>query len=126
MLGSVLFHGWVESAMYTSIVDEEHHQISVDREFRSFSKPEKLNVTFKFGEPGDYYYEPQLSDVVDNSEDALHDLLRNYRLTEDEIKEQLGISKLQVQKRLKQLLKLGKIAKDGNCYYSIIKEEDNE
>lgn len=119
MLGSVLFHGWVESAIYTSVVNEEKHEISLEREFRSFSKPSKIGVTFKFGEPGDYYYEPVLTDCIDNNDDAVYDLISQYAgLTEDEIKESLGLSKKQVQDRLKSLVKTGKVIKNGNQYFS--------
>lgn len=110
--------------MYTSVVNEQKHQIAVDREFRSFSKPEKLDMTFTFGDPGDPSYKVELGDHVDDSEDAFIQLLSQYRLTEDEIKEALGISKAQVLARLKMLIKSGKVAKDGNCYYALQEEDD--
>ena len=123
MLGSVLFHGWVESALYTSVVDEAKHTIAIDREFRSFTKPPKVDVTFKFGEPGECTYEPQMGDHVDDSEDAVLSLLSNYRLTETEIVEQLGAPRKHVQSRLKDLLKSKRIAKDGELYYAVADED---
>lgn len=128
MLGSVLWHGWVESAMYTSVIDESKHEISVDREFRSFSKPEKLDITFKFGEPGDYYYSAEIKDVIPNDEDAVYNLIQSSGVvSEDEIKEALSISKKQVKIRLKTLLEQGKISQEGNLYRANeIKEGQNE
>ena len=127
MLGSVLFHGWVESAMYTSVINEDQHQICIDREFRSFSKPSKLDVTFKFGEPGELYYEPKLADLVDNTADAVYDFMMNSgRVSETEIKEALSMSKAQVKQRLQALKKDGKIKQEGDLWVAIKKEVNDD
>ena len=119
MLGSVLFHGWVESAAYTSVVDEENHVISVDREFRSFSKPNKLDIKFVFGEPGEAFYEPQIAqyDFTDGNEDPVCALLKGSTgMTETEIAKTLSISRQQLKIRIKELIKKDKLVmtKDGN------------
>lgn len=124
MLGSVLWHGWVESAMYTSVVDEVKHEITIEREFRSFTKPEKIDVTFNLGEPGDYFYRADIRDIIPNDEDAVYDLIKaSGVVSEDEIKETLSISKKQVKQRLKNLLDAGKISQEGNLYRANVKEE---
>jgi hypothetical protein len=117
MLGSVLFHGWVESAMYTSVINELDHEISIDREFRSFAKPNKIDVKFRFGEPGEYTYEPVIGDFVQNDDDAVYGLISSYGcVSEDEIKEALSLSKKQVKERLKALVQAGKVFLDGGLY----------
>ena len=126
MLGSVLFHGWVESAIYTSIVDEENHEVTLDREFRSFSKPNKLNVRFQFGEPGDYYYEPQIEDYsfTESGEDPVCALLKGSTgMSDREIAKTLGVPLSQLRIRLKELSKKNKImlVKEGNSVKAVLK-----
>jgi biotin operon repressor len=124
MLGSVLFHGWVESAMYTQVINEEQHEIAVEREFRSFSKPAKIDVVFKFGEPGELTYEAKIADFIENNDDAVYDLIKgNAGVTEAEIKEALGISKQQLKERLKSLKAKGLIIQVGELWKTVNKEE---
>lgn len=52
MLGSTTLHAWVESAIYTSIRNVETNEITVEREFRSFMKPELLAITIRMSDPG--------------------------------------------------------------------------
>ena len=121
MLGSVLLHGWVESALYTKVVDEQKHIIEVEREFRSFEKPEKVNITFNFGEPGDLHYEALVNKNA--SADQVENLLGNIRRTTvEELHTQLGISTRKAKQRLDQLVKDGKATVSGDIY--TIKEEE--
>lgn len=117
MLGSVLWHGWVESAMYTSVVNEVEHEIQIDREFRSFEKPPKVNVKFKFGKPGDDFYEARIGDALAEG-DIVEDLLSSYPsgLTEQEIKDYLQMPMAQLQKRLKGMIKAKKVKLVGTKY----------
>lgn len=118
MLGSVLFHGWVESAMYTRVVNEGNHQIEVEREFRSFPKPGNMNITFNFGQPGDDYYETRIGTSVETvSGDSLLSLLKEAgRCTIEEIAHATSIPMRQLRKRLTQLIKEGVIFLDDDIY----------
>ena len=120
MLGSVLLHGWVESALYTKVVDEQKHIIEVEREFRSFEKPENVNITFNFGQPGDLHYEALVDRNVSTNqvENLLGDIRRT---TAEELHTQLGISTRKAKQRLDQLVKDGKATVNGDIY--TIKEE---
>lgn len=123
MLGSVLFHGWVESAIYTRVVNEQNHQIEVEREFRSFAKPDNLNITFNFGAPGDDYYEARTSTEVKVTNDALIALLEEAgRVTVDDIVNAMGIPASQVKQRLSKLVKQGIVQIENGIY--IYKEEN--
>jgi RecA-family ATPase len=125
MLGSVLFHGWVESAMYTQVVNEEQHEIAVEREFRSFSKPPRLDITFRFGDPGELTYNAIIEDLIDNDEDAVYDLIQGSAgVTEAEVKEALSLSKAQVKERLKKLKASGKITQDGDLWRATKRKEE--
>lgn len=124
MLGSVLFHGWVESALYTRVVNEQQHQIEVEREFRSFSKPENIGVTFNFGQPGDLSYEAIVSnDVKSASSDQVYELLfEANRLSVDDVVNALNISQRMAKQRLDKLVKESKATVSNNIY--IYKEEE--
>ncbi len=123
MLGSVLFHGWVESAMYTKIIDEQSHQIEVEREFRSFSKPNNLNITFNFGEPGDNSYEAVINTEAKVSLNQVGNRLGEInRTTAKELAVDMGIPTQKVKQRLDQLVKQGKATVSGEIY--TIKEEN--
>lgn len=52
MLGSTTLHAWVESALYTSVRDPDKNEVTVEREFRSFMKPDNLVMTVAMSEPG--------------------------------------------------------------------------
>lgn len=52
MLGSTTLHAWVDSAIYTSIKDVNTNEITIEREFRSFMKPEKLAALIRMSDPG--------------------------------------------------------------------------
>lgn len=123
MLGSVLFHGWVESALYTKLVDESKHQIEVEREFRSFSKPENLNITFNFGEPGELLYKADVSNSKGSSSDQVYQLLtESRRLTIEDAMTALSITQKIAKKRLDLLVKQSKAILSNGIY--ILKEEE--
>jgi hypothetical protein len=127
MLGSVLFHGWVESAMYTRVVDEQAHRIEVEREFRSFEKPNNLELTFNFGPPGDTFYDVRTENNVKMSSDALIDLLvQAQRVTVEDISTATGMSAKEVRKRLDSLVKKGIVTLDDKIYTYKGEEDDGE
>ena len=124
MLGSVLFHGWVESAMYARIVDEQNHTIELEREFRSFSKPNNLNITFNFGEPGDFSYEA----VIEKTEaklanSGLVDYIKENKAIGPDDYSKFGISKPKLIQRLDSLVKKGTLIKKGDVYRVPEKED---
>lgn len=126
MLGSVLFHGWVESAMYTRVVNEQNHQIEVEREFRSFSKPDPLNITFNFGEPGDDYYDARIAvGATHSNNDAVLEFVKAQRVNLDEVISGLHIKSKEAQTRLNKLVKDGLISVSESGIYSYNYKEDN-
>lgn len=117
MLGSVLWHGWVESALYTNVVNEETHEIAVEREFRSFEKPGKLQIKFEFGAPGELTYKATMSDAVVTTDDSIVELFQTYgTLSLEEVKSYLGISKTQTIGRLSKLVKDKVLINTGENY----------
>ena len=118
MLGSVLFHGWVESAMYTRVVNEVNHQIEVEREFRSFPKPGNMNITFNFGQPGDDYYETRIGTSVETvAGDSLLSVLKEAgKCTIEELSHTTSIPMKQLRKRLDQLIKEDVVFLDNDIY----------
>ena len=117
MLGSVLWHGWVESALYTNVVNEEQHEIAVEREFRSFEKPTKIQVKFEFGAPGELTYKATMSDMTLTTDDSIIDLFETYgSLSLEEVKSYLGIPKSQTISRLAKLVKDNVLINNGDNY----------
>ena len=124
MLGSVLFHGWVESAMYARIVDEQNHTIELEREFRSFSKPNNLNITFNFGEPGDFDYEAIIAKPeVKLSNDQIANFIKENRAIGPDDFSKFNISKAKLVQRLNSMTKRGILTKQGEVYRIKEKEE---
>jgi hypothetical protein len=124
MLGSVLFHGWVESAMYTRIVDEQNHTIELEREFRSFSKPNNINITFNFGEPGDFDYEAIITKPeVKLSNDQIANFIKENRAIGPDDFSKFNISKAKLVQRLNSMTKRGILTKQGEVYRIKEKEE---
>lgn len=123
MLGSGLFHGWVESAMYTRVLDEQKHQIEIEREFRSFPKPDNLKIMFNFGNPGDLKYDVRLGAevVTEPDSDVLLDLLHTINGTAEELSKLINCSLKETKTRLTNLVKLNKVSLKGNVY--TIKED---
>ena len=125
MLGSVLFHGWVESAMYTRVVDEQNHTIELEREFRSFSKPNNLNITFNFGEPGDFDYEAIIAKPeVKLSNDQIANFIKENRAIGPDDFSKFNISKAKLVQRLNSMTKKGILTKQGEVYRIREKEEN--
>ena len=123
MLGSVLWHGWVESALYTKVINEQQHQIEVEREFRSFGKPSNVSMTFNFGQPGELNYQVIVSNDVKGAGDQVLQLLSDAtRLTVDDVVTALGLSSRQAKIRLDKLVKDGRATELNNIY--TYKEED--
>jgi len=123
MLGSVLWHGWVESALYTKVINEQQHQIEVEREFRSFGKPGNISMTFNFGQPGELDYQVTVSNDVKGAGDQVLQLLSDaIRVTVDDVVNALGLSTRQAKIRLDRLVKDGKATELNNIY--TYKEED--
>lgn len=58
LMGSALFHGWVDCALYTSQVDLTEDKpgwvgVHMEREFRSMQPQGSLDISMFFGKPGD-------------------------------------------------------------------------
>ena len=58
LMGSALFHGWVDSAIYTSAVDLREERpgwlgVQLEREFRTMPPQKDLQVAMFLGKPGD-------------------------------------------------------------------------
>jgi hypothetical protein len=127
MLGSVLFHGWVESAMYTRVVDEQAHRIDLEREFRSFEKPQNVELTFNFGPPGDTFYDVKVDNNVKMSSDALLDLLMQAnRVTVEDVVQATGMAAKAVRQRLDSLVKKGVATLNDKIYTYKGEESEDE
>jgi hypothetical protein len=123
MLGSVTFHAWVESALYTSILKEENHEIVLDREFRSFVKPNKIDIKFDMGDPGELRYLPFISDHKDEDEgDALYDMIVGQSMSTEELSEMLGIPQKQVKARVNKLVEEKKVEEVSKGVYRAKRE----
>lgn len=112
MLGSVLFHGWVESAVYNLVKDEAEHEVTVDREFRSFPKPKPISVKYNMGNPGDDYYEPIVTaeEPQDDTSDQLYLFIASSNgVTEQEICDATDMTRQNVRTAVKNLKKKGLI-----------------
>ena len=118
MLGSVLFHGWVESAMYARIVDEQNHVIELEREFRSFEKPQNINITFNFGAPGDFKYEAIIGKPEGkvSVNQALDYFQQNKAMTLQDFARSLGCKQQKAKQLLDSFIKQGKVIQDGEAY----------
>lgn len=125
MLGSVLFHGWVESAMYARIVDEQHHTIELEREFRSFEKPENINLTFNFGAPGDFDYEVEIGkSSAKVSSNEIEEYVTNvHSLNKEDLAKTFGLTQRIAEQRLNSMVKKGILTKQGDKYTIKNKEE---
>ena len=110
MLGSVTFHGWVESAIYNMIKNEEEHETTIEREFRSFPKPKNIEIKWVMGEPGDDAYEPELTDVNVKADDEILMLIRSSNgLTEKELQALTGLGRTSLKSKLATLERKGLI-----------------
>lgn len=114
MLGSTTFHAWVESAMYTSIRDPETNEITIEREFRSFVKPDILTMKINMSDPGEEpVYEAsirKLSEVKNTKatkEDLLRYLMNNGMASTNEITAFSGYSDEGAKKTLNKFIKEG-------------------
>jgi len=118
MLGSTTFHAWVESALYTSIRDPEKNEVTIEREFRSFMKPENLVMTVKMSDPGDEDLMYDVS-VVRNAEvstkrtreDLLQYMLSNGRCYVTELVEFMGMTDIGTKKVLQEFAHQGYVSK---------------
>lgn len=114
MLGSVTLHGWVSSAIYTRVEDEETHSIIVEREFREFENPGKLGVKFNIGNIGEMRYgvEVQAGDSSKTPDMILQLLEENDDgLTEKQICEMTEMGRTAVRARINELADKGLIEK---------------
>ena len=78
MLGSTLFHAWVESAIYCAVSNESQQEITVERELRSFHKPDKIVIKLIMGEPGDTTYDVKLVNEISTKAESITNLLAQY------------------------------------------------
>lgn len=112
MLGSATFHGWVESALYCSIKNEQEHRIKVEREYREFEKPKNIEIQFSLGKPGSLDYSATVKDSNDIGDmDLLMMISGAGGMTEAELIEVVGTSRSTVKRRLEQLHDKGYVQK---------------
>jgi hypothetical protein len=113
MLGSTTFHAWVDSAIYTSIRNVETNDITIEREFRSFMKPDKLIMGIKMSEPGkepEYHVTLNKStELVEKGDHAgfLELLATNGSMTSKEMEAAAGYSSPGMKKTMKTLANKG-------------------
>jgi hypothetical protein len=115
MLGSVTLHGWVESAVYSLVKNEEEHEVTIDREFRSFPKPKTLDIRYTMGNPGDDMYEPEIYDDGNSPshKDMIFDLIKIANgITEKELMAATGLGRTALRSKLNVLEKKGLIYAD--------------
>lgn len=111
MLGSVLFHGWVESAVYNLVENEEEHKVKVQREFRSFPKPKDIMVKYVMGNPGEDMYAPEISEE-DSSGDLneLYEYIRSCNgVSEKDLVVATGLGRTALRAKLDILAKKGMV-----------------
>jgi predicted transcriptional regulator of viral defense system len=99
----------------------------LDREFRSFVKPNKIDIRFDMADPGELHYVPHISDHKEEDEgDTLFDLLANgMSLTTEEISDTLGIPAKQVKSRVSKLVEEKKIEEVSKGVYRIKREANS-
>lgn len=58
LMGSALFHGWLESGLYTEALETETNTLKVrlEREFRNVGPRSPIELALKMGEPGDLQF----------------------------------------------------------------------
>lgn len=127
MLGSTTLHGWVDSALYLSIVEDSMGAdttgdervlgptIRVEREFRSFSYQRTLELSFSLGEPGELVYEPRLKQVSDRFEELKMFLVSGKTSTASitDIMDRFSLSRSQVIRLIDRAERGGLITTEG-------------
>lgn len=110
MLGSVTLHGWVESAIYSLIKNEEEHEVIIDREFRSFPKPKNMEIKYVMGNPGDDTYTPEVTENSMPMDDEILIMLRSSNgMSEKELVAATGLGRTALRTRLNNLERRGLI-----------------
>lgn len=113
MLGSVTLHGWVESAIYSILKDEQEHEVVIDREFRSFPKPKNLEVKYVMGNPGDDTYAPEVNDHAIPVDDEIVMALRaSNGMTEKELIAVTGLGRTALRSKLEDLERKNLVYRD--------------
>jgi len=115
MLGSGTLHAWVESAMYTKVVDERAHKISVEREFRAYPKRPDLQIQFEMEDPGNLGYEVFTEEMManQNMEDIVEIVKNSGGKTVDELLAETGMSRQSMRTRLDEAVNKGLIGRIG-------------
>lgn len=131
MLGSTTLHGWVESAWYIGIEDENKvvgsmvnemssvpSRLKLEREFRSAGSFPQISVDVKMGDMGEPEYGIEAQVYKKDTDISMEDVskqiisyleLRSDRVTTKQICEQLGLKKRNIKKVLKELLTDNKV-----------------
>lgn len=62
LMGSGLFHGFVESALYAEKLDDsgDWTRVKIEREFRNTKPQRPLEISLRMGEPGDLEFEAEV------------------------------------------------------------------
>jgi hypothetical protein len=117
MYGSVAFHGWIESAIYTKLEDERDNTINVSHEFRAFPPSPSVNLKITMAEPGQPGYEVNVDEreveIVVNKDELIDILRASPNLTEAEIQAASGWGRTKTKNELTKLLNDGIIVKDA-------------
>lgn len=129
MLGSTTLHGWVDSALYSSLKDENLGKVSLEREFRSFAKRPPLDITISLEDPGQLGYDTQTQEGHTTSSSTKSDvigLLNNtVGMTIGELAAMLDWTQRQVRYRLEQLTKQEVVFKEKSGSNTIWKLNEN-
>jgi hypothetical protein len=128
MLGSTLFHAWVESAIYCSVSNEQQQEITVEREFRSFHKPDKCVIKFMMGAPGDLSYDVRMINEFSTRSESILSLLSQFPdgLSGEKLASIMATSQEKVKLEAAKLNKDGRlktVVKDGVLHYKLIVKE---
>lgn len=116
MLGSVTFHAWVQSAIYSRVSETQKNTIIVEREFRSFKTPDNVEIRYNLGEPGDEFYDVEVMETGVALQNVIQVLLQNSPYTLKDLVGQTGYPTHEVKAVLNMMIKQGIIIKEDNKF----------
>ena len=81
-------------------------------------KPNKIDIRFDMGDPGNLHYIPHISDHKEEEGDALFDLLTN-SMSVEELADMLSIPQKQVKARISKLMEEKKVEEVSKGVYRV-------
>jgi AAA domain/RepB DNA-primase from phage plasmid len=62
LMGSATFHGWVDAALYTELLEEgdKYVRVKIEKEFRSQPPQKAVEMELRMGNPGDLQFSAQI------------------------------------------------------------------